>query len=44
MSAAVGQRFAGIRGEALEEALSYAREYRDEIDRIVAREERFAGS
>ena len=42
MSAAVGQRFAGIRGEALEEALTYAREFRDQIDRIVAREERLA--
>ena len=40
MSAAVGQRFAGIRGEALEEALAYARGFPDQIDRIVAREER----
>lgn len=43
MSAAVGQRFAGTRGEALEEALAYARAYSDQIDRIVAREERLAG-
>ena len=42
MSAAVGQRFAGIRGDALEEALTYARAYPEEIDPIVAREERFA--
>lgn len=43
MSAAVGQQFAGIRGEALEEALRYAREFSDEIDRVIAREERFRG-
>lgn len=42
MSAAVGQRFAGTRTEALEEALAYAKEYADEIDPIVAREERIA--
>ncbi len=42
MSAAVGQRFAGTRTEALEEALSYAKEYADQIDPIVAREERLA--
>lgn len=42
MSAAVGQRFAGTRTEALEEALAYAREYADQIDPIVAREERLA--
>ena len=43
MSAAVGQRFAGMRTEALEEALAYAKEYADQIDSIVAREERLAG-
>ena len=42
MSAAVGQRFAGTRTEALEEALAFAKEYADEIDPIVAREERLA--
>ena len=42
MSAAVGQCFAGVRSDALEEALAYAREHRDEIDPIVAREERLA--
>lgn len=44
MSAAVGQRFAGTRGEALEEALAFAREYREAIEKIVAREARLAGS
>ncbi|WP_423926655.1 hypothetical protein [Candidatus Palauibacter sp.] len=42
MSAAVGQRFAGTRTEALEEALAYAKAYADEIDPIIAREERLA--
>ena len=42
MSAAVGQRFAGTRTEALEEALAYAKEYPTQIDPIVAREERLA--
>lgn len=42
MSAAVGQRFAGTRTEALEEALAYAKEHADRIDPIVAREERLA--
>ncbi|WP_419950434.1 hypothetical protein [Candidatus Palauibacter sp.] len=42
MSAAVGQRFAGTRTEALEEALAYAKEYAGQIDPIVAREERIA--
>lgn len=42
MSAAVGQRFAGTRTEALEEALAYAREYAGQIDPIIAREERLA--
>ncbi|WP_419167837.1 hypothetical protein [Candidatus Palauibacter sp.] len=42
MSAAVGQRFAGTRTEALEEALAFAKEYADEIDPIIAREERLA--
>ena len=43
MSAAVGQCFAGMRTEALEEALAYAKEYAEQIDAIVAREERLAG-
>ncbi|WP_420442095.1 hypothetical protein [Candidatus Palauibacter sp.] len=42
MSAVVGQRFAGTRTEALEEALAYAKEYPAQIDPIVAREERLA--
>ncbi|WP_419162782.1 hypothetical protein [Candidatus Palauibacter sp.] len=42
MSAAVGQRFAGTRTEALEEALAYAKENAAEIDPIVAREQRVA--
>ena len=42
MSAAVGQRFAGTRTEALEDALAYAKAYADEIDPIIAREERLA--
>ena len=42
MSAAVGQRFAGTRTEALEEALAYAKEYADQVDPIVAREDRLA--
>ena len=42
MSAAVGQRFAGTRTEALEEALTYAKAYADRVDPIVAREERLA--
>ena len=42
MSAAVGQRFAGTRTEALEEALAFAKEHADRIDPIVAREERLA--
>ena len=42
MSAAVGQRFAGMRTEALEEALAYAKKYAEQIDPIVAREERLA--
>ena len=42
MSAAVGQCFAGVRSDALEEALSYARAHRDEIDPIVARADRLA--
>lgn len=42
MSAAVGQHFAGTRTEALEEALAYAKEYADQIDPIVSREERLA--
>ena len=43
MSAAGGQRFAGVRGEALEEALAYARENASEIDPLVARSERLSG-
>ena len=38
-----GQRFAGTRTEALEEALAYAKEHAARIDPIVAREERLAG-
>ncbi|MCG8467695.1 MAG: hypothetical protein MJB57_05720 [Gemmatimonadetes bacterium] len=43
MSAALGQRFAWVQADALDEALGYAREHRDEIDRVIAREERLAG-
>lgn len=42
MSAAVGQRFAGTRTEALEEALAYAKAHPERIDPIIAREERLA--
>ena len=42
MSASLGQRFAWVQSELLEEALAYAREHSDEIDRIVARQERLA--
>lgn len=44
MSAAVGQKYARVPGEALEEALAYARTNREEIDRIVAREARLSGA
>ena len=42
MSAVVGQRFAGTRTEALEEALAYARRHPELIDPIIAREARLA--
>jgi len=42
VSAALGQRFAWVSADALDEALAYARGYPDEIDRIVAREARLS--
>lgn len=42
MSASLGQRFAWVPADQLDEALAYARAHRDEIDRIVLREERFS--
>ena len=42
MSAVVGQRFAGTRTDALEEALAYARRHPELIDPIIAREARLA--